>query len=73
VVTESRTLAENEVPAGTHRQIAGRLVIATHNPGKLREMRELLMPYGIEAVAAGEISLAEPEETGTSVAEYADI
>ena len=73
MVTESRTLAENEIPPGARRQIAGRLVIATHNPGKLREMRELLMPYGIEAVAAGEISLAEPEETGTSFAENADI
>jgi XTP/dITP diphosphohydrolase len=41
-------------------------VIATHNPGKLTEMRELLMPYGIEAVSAGELGLTEPEETGTS-------
>ena len=48
------------------RQLSGRLVIATHNPGKLREMRELLAPYGIEAVSAGELGLAEPEETGTS-------
>jgi XTP/dITP diphosphohydrolase len=52
--------------AGTHRRITGRLVIATHNAGKLTEMRELLMPYGIEAVSAGELGLAEPEETGTS-------
>jgi XTP/dITP diphosphohydrolase len=49
-----------------HRQIAGRLVIATHNPGKLKEMRELLAPHGIEAVSAAELGLAEPEETGTS-------
>ena len=49
-----------------HRRITGRLVIATHNPGKLREMRELLEPFGIEAVAAGELGLAEPEETGGS-------
>ncbi len=49
-----------------HRQIAGELVIATHNPGKLREMRELLMPYGVAAVSARELSLPEPEETGTS-------
>ena len=49
-----------------HRQISGRLVIATHNPGKLREMRELLAPYGIDAVSAGELGLAEPEETGAS-------
>src|ERR1700760_2897523 len=47
-----------------HRQIEGRLVIATHNPGKLAEMRELLAPYGIAAVSAGELGLAEPEETG---------
>jgi XTP/dITP diphosphohydrolase len=50
----------------SHRQISGRLVIATHNLGKLAEMRELLMPYGIEAVSAGELGLVEPEETGTS-------
>ena len=47
-----------------HRRITGRLVIATHNPGKLAEMRDLLAPYGIEAVSAGELGLAEPEETG---------
>jgi XTP/dITP diphosphohydrolase len=54
-----------------HRPIVGRLVIATHNPGKLAEMRELLAPYGIAAVSAGELGLAEPEETGTSFAENA--
>jgi len=47
-----------------HRQITGKLVIATHNPGKLTEMRELLAPYGIEAVSAGELGLGEPEEAG---------
>jgi XTP/dITP diphosphohydrolase len=49
-----------------HRQITGRLVIATHNPGKLAEMRELLAPHGIEAVSAGELGLGEPEETGNT-------
>jgi XTP/dITP diphosphohydrolase len=49
-----------------HRRITGRLVIATHNSGKLAEMRELLAPYGIEAVSAGELNLPEPEETGTT-------
>jgi XTP/dITP diphosphohydrolase len=49
-----------------HRQIEGRLVIATHNPGKLAEMRELLAPHGVEAVSAGELGLGEPEETGDS-------
>lgn len=56
-----------------HRQISGRLVIATHNPGKLAEMRELLSTYGISAVSAGELGLAEPEETGASFAENARI
>ena len=50
----------------THRRIAGKLVVATHNPGKLEEMRELLAPYGIAAVSAGELGLGEPEETGSS-------
>jgi XTP/dITP diphosphohydrolase len=56
-----------------HRAISGRLVIATHNPGKLREMRELLAPFGIEAISAGELRLREPEETGTSFRENARI
>ena len=47
-----------------HRRIEGKLVIATHNPGKLAEMRELLAPHGVEAVSAGELGLGEPEETG---------
>ncbi len=41
-----------------------RLVIATHNEGKLAEMRELLNHYGVEAVSAGELCLPEPDETG---------
>jgi XTP/dITP diphosphohydrolase len=49
-----------------HRRITGKLVIATHNPGKLAEMRELLAPHRIEAVSAGELGLGEPEETGDS-------
>jgi XTP/dITP diphosphohydrolase len=50
----------------THRRIAGDLVIATHNPGKLKEMRELLAPYGVAAVSAGDLGLGEPEEIGTT-------
>src|SRR6186997_3347806 len=49
-----------------HRPIAGRLVIATHNPGKLAEMRDLLAIYGVDAISAGDLGLAEPEETGTT-------
>jgi XTP/dITP diphosphohydrolase len=46
------------------RHLSGKIVIATHNSGKLREMRELLAPYGVEAVSAGDLGLDEPEETG---------
>ena len=49
-----------------HRLLTGRLVIATHNPGKLAEMQELLAPYGIDAISAGDMGLHEPEETGTT-------
>ncbi len=46
------------------KKLEGRLVIATHNAGKLWEMRELLAPYGLDAVSAGDLGLPEPEETG---------
>jgi XTP/dITP diphosphohydrolase len=59
--------------SSSHRQITGRLVIATHNPGKLAEMRDLLAPFGIEAVSAGELGLPEPDETGTTFAANARI
>ncbi|MBA4048823.1 MAG: non-canonical purine NTP pyrophosphatase, RdgB/HAM1 family [Sphingomonas sp.] len=51
----------------------GRLVIATHNAGKLREMTALLAPYGMDVVSAGALGLPEPEETGTSFVENAAI
>ena len=56
-----------------HRRITGRLVIATHNPGKLAELRELVAPNGIDAISAGEMGLAEPEETGTTFRDNARI
>jgi XTP/dITP diphosphohydrolase len=49
----------------------GKLVIASHNAGKVREIRALLKPYGIEPVSAGDLGLDEPEETGTTFAENA--
>src|SRR5260221_6273678 len=55
------------------RQITGKLVIATHTPGKLAEMRELLAPHGVEAVSAGELGLGEPGETGKTFAANAMI
>ena len=48
------------------RRLEGKLVIATHNTGKLAEMRELLAPYGVVAITASELGLPEPEETGPS-------
>ncbi len=47
-------------------RLSGRLVVATHNPGKLREIRELIGPYGVEAIGAAELNLDEPEETGAT-------
>ena len=44
------------------------LVIATHNPGKLREIAELIEPFGVNIVSAAELGLPEPEETGETFA-----
>jgi XTP/dITP diphosphohydrolase len=55
------------------RLLSGKVVIATHNAGKLREMQELLAPFGIEAVSAGELGLPSPAETGHMFAENAAI
>lgn len=50
-----------------------RLVIATHNEGKLREFKDLLEPFDLDLVSAGELGLPEPDETGTSFVENARI
>ena len=63
-MSAAATSAARGAPA--HRRISERLVIATHNPGKLIEMRELLALYGVAATSAGELGLPEPDETGTS-------
>ncbi len=57
--------ADLKLPRGT------RLVIATHNGGKLAEFKELFAPFGLELVSAGELGLDEPEETGTTFAQNA--
>ena len=49
----------------------GKLVIATHNAGKLREISALLEPYGVECLSAGSLGLPEPAETGTTFAQNA--
>ena len=48
-------------------------MIATHNPGKLAEMRDLLAPYGVAAVSAAELGLEEPDETGMTFRDNARI
>ena len=53
--------------------IGPKLVIATHNPGKLREIRALLAPHGIECVGAEELDLPEPEETGVTFVDNAEL
>ena len=45
-----------------------RLVVASHNPGKVREFGDLLRPFGLDVVSAGELGLPEPEETETTFA-----
>jgi len=52
---------------------AGRLVIASHNAGKVREIVDLLGPYGIEPVSAAELELPEPDEIGTTFIDNADL
>ena len=49
----------------SRRLVEPRLVVATHNPGKLVELRELLEGHPVELVSAGELGLPEPEETAT--------
>ena len=51
---------------GERARLAGRLVVATHNAGKLREIEELLGPFGVETLGAAALGLGEPEETGST-------
>jgi XTP/dITP diphosphohydrolase len=50
-----------------------RLVIASHNAGKVREMADLLAPYDVEVVAASTLGLPEPEETGATFVANAEL
>lgn len=50
-----------------------RLVVASHNEGKVREIRDLLLPLGIETTSARELDLEEPEETGATFRENAEL
>jgi XTP/dITP diphosphohydrolase len=53
--------------------VGAKLVIATHNEGKLHEIRALVAPLGIECVGAAELDLPEPEETGTNFVANAEL
>lgn len=57
-----------------HRKFDGaKLVIASHNPGKVREIGELLAPFGVEVVSAGDLNLIEPVEDGVTFIANAEI
>ncbi|MCB2102697.1 MAG: RdgB/HAM1 family non-canonical purine NTP pyrophosphatase [Rhodobacterales bacterium] len=60
-------------PATPRRFDGDRLVIATHNAGKLREIDDLLAPFGVTVVSAGELGLPEPVEDGLTFAANAEI
>jgi XTP/dITP diphosphohydrolase len=51
----------------------GRLVVASHNAGKVREIDDLLRPFGVDAVSAGDLGLPEPEETGATFVANAEL
>ena len=55
----------------TRRCEGTRLVVASHNPGKVREILDLVAPHGLSVVSAAELRLPEPEETGSTFAENA--
>jgi XTP/dITP diphosphohydrolase len=54
-------------------RLNGKIVVASHNAGKLREIADLIAPFGLEARSAGELGLPEPDETGTTFEENAYI
>ena len=58
--------ALGDTPQAIRKLAPGKLVIASHNKGKVRELTALLAPYGIEPVSAADLDLPEPVETGTT-------
>ena len=65
---------EMDAPPQAIRKLApGKLVIASHNPGKVREIEELLGPHGIVPVSAASLGLPEPDETGTTFVANAEL
>ena len=66
-------MSEEPVPQAIRKLEPGRLVIASHNEGKVREIRALLAPFGIEPISAKALDLPEPEETGTTFVANAEL
>ena len=64
---------EGEVPQAIRKLQPGKLVIASHNAGKVREILALLGPYGVDPVSAADLDLPEPEETGTTFVANAEL
>jgi XTP/dITP diphosphohydrolase len=64
---------EGDAPQAIRKLQPGKLVIASHNAGKVREIKALLGPYGIEPVSAADLDLPEPEETGTTFVANAEL
>lgn len=64
---------EGDTPQAIRKLAPGKLVIASHNAGKVREIRALLGPYGIEPVSAADLDLPEPDETGTTFVANAEL
>ena len=66
-------MTEEVAPQAIRKLKPGKLVIASHNQGKVREILEMLAPYGIEPVSAADLDLPEPDETGTTFLANAEL
>ncbi len=64
---------EGDTPQALRKLLPGKLVIASHNPGKVREIAELLAGHGLDVVSAKDLDLPEPEETGTTFVANAEL
>lgn len=66
-------MSDEVVPQAIRKLAPGKLVIASHNAGKVREIGALLAEHGIEAISAADLDLPEPEETGTTFVANAEL
>ncbi|GHH14631.1 non-canonical purine NTP pyrophosphatase [Sphingomonas glacialis] len=66
-------MTQEVAPQAIRKLAPGKLVIASHNAGKVREIGALLAEHGIEAISAADLDLPEPEETGTTFVANAEL